>query len=122
MKRIVFIFLAFSLTFFISSKAFCQSEPVNLQSSFLDPTSQNDGQHKGLIPIPEIALDNHTLYFLTPCDGCLLNIVDTNNVVVYSIVIPTGATSLVIPATLSGEYELQIVVGNYLFYGIIVLD
>lgn len=121
MKRITLILLAVSLAFAVSSKAACQSDPVELQSSFLDPTSQHDGQHKGSVPIPEVSLDNHTLYLGTPCDGCLLNIVDMNNVVVYSLVIPMGATTLMIPSTLSGGYELQIIDGNYFFYGNIFL-
>ncbi|MBP5508525.1 MAG: hypothetical protein J6Y23_11910 [Prevotella sp.] len=121
MKKNVFILFAALLALATSSKATCQNDPIELQSTILDPTSQNDGQHKGSVPIPEVALDNHTLYFITPCDGYLLNIVDVNNVLVYSLVIPTGATSLVIPSTFSGEYELQIINGNYLFYGTIIL-
>jgi len=42
-------------------------------------------------------------------------------VVVYTIVIPTGTTSWVLPASLSGEYELQLISGNYCFWGMITL-
>ncbi len=44
-----------------------------------------------------------------------------NDNVVYSTVIATGTTSLVIPSTLSGEYEIQIIQGNISFYGYIEL-
>ena len=121
MKKFVFILLSAFWVLALSCKAALQSDPIELQSSFLDPTSQHDGQHKGIVQIPEVSIDNHTLYFGTPCDGYLLNIVDENNIVVYSQVIQVGATSLVIPSSLSGEFELQIVDGNYLYYGIISL-
>ena len=96
------------------------TESISLQVDYIDPTKELE-PHKGPIPMPELSLDDHTLYFDTPCDGCTLNIVDSNDVVVYTTVIPTGATSLVLPATILGEYELQIISGNYLFYGMIDL-
>ena len=116
------MFLALLLLAFIPSVSLAQNaEPVELQVSEIDPTHQPGNFPKSPVQVPSISLDNHTLYFNTPCDGCTLNIVDSNNVVVYTLVIPTGTTSLVLPATLSGEYELQIISGNYLFYGTIDL-
>ena len=44
-----------------------------------------------------------------------------NNNVVYSKVIPINTANLVIPSTLSGEYEIQIIQGNISFYGFIEL-
>ena len=97
------------------------SIPIALQSSIDNPTSQHGGNPKSPIMPPSVSLDDHTLYFDTPCDGCTLNIVDENDVVVYTLVIPTGTTSLVLPSTLSGDYTIQIIRGNYLFYGTINL-
>ena len=96
------------------------TESIPLQVGYIDPTKELK-PHKSPIPIPEISLDDHTLYFDTPCDGCTLNIVDENDVVVYTLVIPTSTTSLVLPSTLSGEYVLQIIRSNYLFWAIITL-
>ena len=58
---------------------------------------------------------------MNPCDGYTLELVDANDNVVYSTVIPTGTTSLVLPSYLSGEYKLQIIQGNIYFYGYINL-
>ena len=118
MKNLIFALMAFV------PSSFCMAQttmPVELQTSEIDPTQNHGGTPKSPITPPSISLDDHTLYFATPCDGCTLNIVDGNGVVVYTTVIPTGATSLVLPPTLSGEYELQIISGNYLFYGTIDL-
>lgn len=95
-------------------------EPIPLEGGYINPTA-GSGNHKGPDQVPEISLDDHTLYFFTPCDDYTLNLVDENDVVVYTIVIPAGTTSWVLPATLSGEYELQLISGNYCFWGMITL-
>lgn len=95
--------------------------PINLEVGLIDPTPSQGGQHKVPVQVPSVSLDGHTLYFFTPCDGCTLNLVDENDVVVYTLVIPAGTTSLALPSDLSGEYELQIIRGNYCFWGTITL-
>jgi len=41
--------------------------------------------------------------------------------VVYTIVIPAGTTTLVLPADLEGTFELQIIDGEWMFYSDIEL-
>ena len=119
MRRLIFLIALMVLPI---SKDFAQTPmEVTLDVEIFDPTGSDGNTHKNPVSIPSISLDDHTLYFNTPCDGCTLNIVDGNGLVVYTTVVPTGTTSLVLPATLSGEYELQIISGNYLFYGTIDL-
>lgn len=120
-KKILFIIAIVSMAFASSCYASGDGEPISLEGGEVDPSSQLGGPHKGPVDVPEVSLDDHTLYFDTPCDGYTLNIVDENDVVVYSIVIPVGTTSWVLPATLSGEYELQLISGNYCFWGMITL-
>lgn len=120
-KKLITIIITVCTTLVPSGVLAQGSLPIDLQLSEIDPTSHPGGNPKSPVQVPSVSLDGHTLYFATPCDGCTLNIVDGNNIVVYTLVIPTGTTSLVLPATLSGEYELQIIRGNYLFYGTIDL-
>lgn len=97
-------------------------DPVNLNVGLIDPTSPAiGGGVKGSIPLPQISYDGNTLIFYTPCDGYELRIVDGNGSVVYSLVIPSGCTQIILPNTLVGEYELQLITGNLLFYGTIGL-
>ncbi|MBQ6208919.1 MAG: DUF3244 domain-containing protein [Prevotella sp.] len=96
------------------------TDSISLQVGYIDPTKEL-GTHKSPIMPPIVYLDDYILFFDTPCDGCTVNVVDGSGVVVYTTVIPSGTTSLVLPATLSGEYELQIISGNYCFWGIITL-
>ncbi len=94
---------------------------VPLEVGYNDPLDDQNNPHRTPTLIPSVNIDDHTLYFVTPCDGCLLRIVDDSDNVVYSTMIPTGATFMVLPAYLSGDYELQIVSGIYCFYGDITL-
>ena len=94
---------------------------IEMKIKITKPGDEQGDPHKSPVVIPSVSLDDHTLYFDTPCDGCTLNIVDENDVVVYTLVIPTDTTSLVLPSILSGDYTIQIIRGNYLFYGTIDL-
>ena len=106
---------------FTSVNVYADPEGVVLQVGYDDPDWGNEGLQKTPILIPEVSLDDHTLIFDTPCDGCTLRLVDANDNVVYSTVIPTGTTSLVLPSSLSGEYKILIIQDNLYFYGYINL-
>ena len=69
--------------------------------------------------IPEVDIEDYTLTFDDSCLGCELRLVDENDNVVYTTTITSN--TLVLPSTLSGEYELQIISGIYCFYGYIEL-
>lgn len=117
-KSIIISLLAAMLTL---GNVSVYAEPESIDLQYYDPDYGNDDEQKTSITVPDIGLENHTLYFYTPCDGCILRLLDENDNVVYSTVIATGTTSLVLPSTLSGEYEIQIIQGNICFYGYINL-
>ena len=106
---------------FTSVNVYADPEGIVLHVGYEDPDFGNEGLQKSPISVPEISLDGYSVIFDTPCDGCTLRLVDANDNVVYSTVIPTGTTSLVLPSSFSGEYEIQIIQGNLCFYGYINL-
>ena len=118
-KKSIIISLLAAMLSFGNVSVYATPDGVDLQ--YDEPDYGDDGIHKSPITIPEINLEDHTLFFITPCDGCTLRLLDENDNVVYSTVIATGTTSLVLPSTLSGEYEIQIIQGNICFYGYINL-
>ena len=63
--------------------------------------------------IPEVTLQENTLQFITPCNGCTFRLVQGGNIC-YEVEI-TGNT-LTIPTSFTGMYELQIVSGDIIFY------
>ena len=120
-KSMLFIMCLMALLSFTSENVYASPKSINLQVGYVDPTEGNDGENRSPILVPEISLDGYSVIFNTPCDGCTLRLLDANDNVVYSTVIPTGTTSLVLPSYLSGEYEIQIIQGNLCFYGYINL-
>ena len=76
---------------------------------------------KSPIQIPMVYLDGNVLSFDAALEGCTVQLLDEDEIVVFSDFIEENQTSLVLPSTLSGTYELQIVCGNIIFYAIIEL-
>lgn len=92
---------------------------VFLQVSLTDPTETMRKIKRSPIEIPSINLEGRTLIFVTPCDGCILRLINEDEDVEYITIIPVDATNLDLPTCLSGEYQLQIIRGNYCFWGYI---
>ena len=88
---------------------------VILQSGIVDPSDDQDDPNRGPVQPPIIYIEDGILTFVTNCDGCELRLVNAEDEVEYTTVI-SGST-LVLPSTLNGSYELQIFSGNYIFYG-----
>lgn len=120
-KRFLIISCLAAVLSFTSVNVYADPEDIDLQVGYVDPNFGNDGLPKTPILVPEISLDGYSIIFDTPCDGCTLRLLDANENVVYSTVIPTGTASLLLPSSLSGEYEIQIIQGNLCFYGFINL-
>ncbi len=120
-KRFLMISILTATLSLMGTDVYADPVVVNLQVGYEDPEDGNLGQHKSPPAVPEIGIEDYALTFYTPCDGCVLRLLDENDNVVYSTVIPTGTTSIVLPSYLSGNYEIQIVQGNIYFYGNIYL-
>ena len=88
---------------------------------YVNPTKPLNPKPKSPVLAPTVYIAGNVLTFETPCDGCVLQLVDENDDVVYTTIIPAGTTSLILPSTLSGTFELQIIRDNWLFYADIIL-
>ena len=71
---------------------------------------------------PAVYLEDCTLSFDAFEEDWAIQLLDKNNVVVFSSVIPSGTTMFQLPTTLEGEYQIQLIQGNILYWGIIILD
>lgn len=92
---------------------------LTLQVRYIDPNDPEDDPHRTPTETPEVTQDDHTLSFDASCHGCTLRLVNADNEVEYTTVI--GTSTLVLPSTLEGTYELQIIQGEWCFYGDIEL-
>lgn len=121
MKKKSLIVLLLMVAMLPLSSVSVMAIPVNFNVGYVDPQNPKDDDKRTLTLVPEVDLEDYTLTFYTPCDSCVLRLVDENNNVVYSTVIPTGTASLILPSYLSGNYEIQIIQGNLCFWGYINL-
>ena len=94
--------------------------PVELQTGYVDPTIGQGDSHRGPVLVPEVSIDNYTLSIDTSCYGYTLRLVDEGDNVVFSTVITS--TTIVLPSTLSGEYQLRLYPtdGSIYFYGYVL--
>lgn len=118
-KHYLIISLLTAMLSLTSVSVYADPIEIPLQINYVDPNDGNLGQQKGSVPIPSISLDDYSLIFNTPCDGYTLRLLDEDGFVIYSVVIPTDTTSLILPSWLSGEYEIQIIQGSFCFHGYI---
>lgn len=64
--------------------------------------------------------DNVLTMSATPCDYTL-SLYDEDDDLVYSVFIPSGTTQVVLPASLSGNFEIRFETITYYYYGYISL-
>ena len=111
-KLFLFLFGAFILSTDVSAQVL-----VPLTVSIIDEQPGTNGFPRTPITAPIVYIDDYTLLFEANHPEYVLNIKDENNVVVYSTVVSTTQTQVVLPSTLSGDYQIELVMGNWLFMG-----
>ena len=113
--------------FLMPSGAYSQSqnlfsfENVYLQVRKVDSADSAKSVKRSSVKTPSLSLENHTLYFNTSCDGCTLQLLDESGNVKYTKVIPENTSNITLPSDMAGGCELQIIRGQYCFYGLIDL-
>ena len=66
---------------------------------------------------PEATLENNVLTFQSAHDAYTLTLVDEDAEAVYEVNVPSNVNVVVLPATIVGDFELQLDYGgNYYFY------
>ena len=75
------------------------------------------GAGRPSIEVPLVYIDDYTLTFEAYHPDYTLIIKDEDGDVVYSTTVFSAQTQVVLPSTLSGNYEIQLVMGNWLFTG-----
>ena len=97
------------------------SDELVLQVRIYNPINPTRPIKRSPVSIPSLSLDDHILSFNTSCDGCTLQLVNEEGETDYSIIIPENTSIITLPLNLSGEYELQLVSGEYCFYTNVIL-
>ena len=115
-KKIVALLMLFLAVGGANLYANTQSNPLELEVRDIDNKPIHSGNPRSPIEIPTVWQEGHVLEIEDPHAEYVLNIV-SGTTVVYSVVVPETVSLVVLPATLSGTYELQLIQGNLCFYG-----
>jgi hypothetical protein len=120
LKRIVALLVC--VLAFGGMKAYADGEGdlVELEVRIIDEIPSIPGGAKTPTLFPTVWQDGYELEIDTPHDEYVLNIV-SGNTIVYSVVVYSTVSLVVLPATLSGTYELQLIHDDLCFYGYIDL-
>lgn len=105
------------------SYTFADAQQIAINFKFQGVHDGLIGNHMPRTPIdpPTVYLEDYTLTFETDHPEYVLYIKDEDDAVVYSTVVSTTVTEVVLPSYLSGYYEIDLVMGDWLFTGWIEL-
>jgi len=102
---------------FMLSTSLLAKELVPLSANYHDDKPIGHGHTRTPIEVPLVYIDDYTLTFEAYHPDYVLNIMDEDGDVVFSTPVFSAQTEVVLPSTLSGDYEIQLVMGNWLFTG-----
>lgn len=95
--------------------------PVQISMHIINPTGPGGGNTLAPARPWYITQDDYILIMPAFEDDFTLELLDEDGVVVYSIYVPAGTTQIVLPSTLSGDFELRLVADTYYYIGYISL-
>ena len=114
-KLLMFLFGAFMLSTSVSAKVLVPLALTVIIEE--DDLPGGNGYPKSPLDPPTVYIENYTLTFENYHPEYILNIKDENGIVVYSTVVYSTQTQVVLPSTLSGNYEIKLVLGYWVFTG-----
>lgn len=115
-KLFVFLFGAFIFSTSVSAQ-----ELVPLTLSIIDDQPLSHGYPKSPDETPTVYIDDYTLLFEANHSEYVLNIKDENNNLVYTTVVYSTQTQVVLPSNFSGDYVIELFTDNRLYTGLITL-
>lgn len=111
-KFLLILFGAFLLSASVSAKML-----VPLSVNYDEEQPLGNGHGKSQVQVPTVYIEDYTLYFEANHPDYVLNIKDEDGDVVYTTVVYSAQTQVVLPSTLSGDYVIELAVDNLLFTG-----
>ncbi len=112
-KLFLFLFSAFIFSTSLSAQV---QIPLTVSIEENEQPGTN-GQPKTPMLAPTVYIDDYTLLFEVDHPEYVLYIKDEDDNVVYSTVVSSTQTQVVLPSTLSGNYQIELVMDYWLFTG-----
>ena len=86
-----------------------------------DNSPVGNGYPKSPTDPPTVYIEDYTLTFENYHPEYILNIKDEDGEVVYSTTVFSAMTQVTLPSTLSSDYEIELLMGNWKFTGWIII-
>ena len=116
MRRITMILFALLASLFMQAQV-----RIAFTCSAIDPKAVGNGNPRGPIEAPTIYIEDYSLSFEANHPDYVLYIKDEDGDVVYTTTVYSAVTLVPLPSTLSGDYEIELVYGGWIFTGNISL-
>ena len=114
MKKIIILLVS---AFIMGTSAYAWNRIPLTVSYEKDDMPVGNGHSKSPIQAPTVYIEDYTLAFVADHPDYILNIKDEDGEVVYSTPVYTTETQVVLPSTLSGDYEIELIMGYWKFIG-----
>ena len=123
MKRIV-LFLVVICSMFAGSMTVSAQEEIDLTASRIRNEGSGNDYPRSPIHVPSASIDDYTFCINESHPDYVLQVVDPDDEenVIYEVLMPAGVNSVVLPSSLVGEYVIQLLWGNWRFWGYIELE
>jgi hypothetical protein len=92
-------------------------EVVSFTVHYEDNKPIGHGNTRSPIEVPLVYIEDYTLTFAVGHPDYTLIIKDEDGDVVYTTTVFSTDIEVILPSTLSGDYEVNLVMGNWLFTG-----
>lgn len=92
-------------------------EAIPFSVHYEDEQPVGNGNPRSPIEVPLVYIEDNTLTFEVNHPDYVLTIKDEDGYVVYTTTVFSTDTEVNLPSTLSGDYEINLVMGNWLFTG-----
>ena len=114
MRKVLFLFLC---AFMMSTSVYAWDIIPFTVSIDDDDMPIGNGYPKAPMQAPTVYIEDYSLSFVADHPEYILNIKDEDGEVVYTTTVFSTQTQVVLPSILSGDYEVNLVMGNWLFVG-----
>lgn len=95
--------------------------PKDIPLNIIDEDPIGSDSTKGTIGSLLITQDDNILTLPATSVDYTLELRDENGTLVYSSYVPAGTTQIILPTTLSGDFEIRLVADTYYYIGYISL-
>lgn len=118
MKKILLVMLAALMS--LSVQAF-ESVKIAFVCQGIHDKPMGNIRPKSPMQPPTVYIEDYMLTFQADHPEYVLNIKDEDGNAVYTTLVSSAETQVTLPSTLSGDYEIELVMGDWLFTGWIYL-